>query len=207
MIITLIGPLASGKGTYADLLSQKLKIPHISMGELLRQLAEKTAYGKELKKKYWGKGLLVPDDITLGILQQNLSKRGFILEGFPRSLSQAKMLDKITKIDYVVFLKVSDKTIIDRVSGRMQCMKCGAIYHIRNNPPKKDMVCDNDGTKLYVRSDDKDVKAIKKRLAIFNKSTLPLVSYYRKKGLLKEVDANGDIKKVFGLIMKAINKK
>jgi len=207
MKLILMGPLASGKGTYASMLSKKLKIPSISMGELLRQLAEKTPYGKELKEKYWGKGVLVPDDIIMDVLQQDLNKKGFILDGFPRNINQAKMLDQITKVDHVILLKVSDKTIIDRISGRLQCSKCGAIYHVRNLPPKKDMVCDKDGTKLYVRSDDKDVDAIKERIKIFKSQTTGVIAHYKRQGILEEVDANYEINVVFEAIVKVLGKR
>ncbi len=206
MKIIIIGPPASGKGTYAAMLSKKLKIPTISMGELLRQLAEKTDYGKELKEKYWGKGVLVPDDLTMDVLQQELGDN-FILDGFPRNLNQAKMIDAIHKIDVVISLKVSDKTIIDRISGRLQCQKCGAIYHILNNPPKKDMVCDNDSTKLYVRVDDKNIKAIKERIKTFKEQTKPVIEHYKRAKLLEDIDGEGPIEAVFEDIMKVIRRK
>lgn len=206
MRIIIIGPAGSGKGTYADLLSEKFKIPHLATGELLRQLAKTTDYGKELKKKYWGKGILVPDDITTSILRQKLGE-SFILEGFPRNLGQVKLLDTITKIDFVVNLKVSDKTIIDRISGRLQCKKCGAIYHVRNKPPKKDRLCDNDGTKLYVRFDDKNMGVIKERLKVFKEQTKPVIAHYKHRGILKEVDGDGKIDVVFKSILKALGKK
>ncbi|MEM4267074.1 MAG: nucleoside monophosphate kinase, partial [Candidatus Nanoarchaeia archaeon] len=182
------------------------RIPNISMGELLRQLAEKSDYGRELKEKYWGKGILVPDDITMDVLQQELGK-SFILDGFPRNINQAKMLDALHKVDLVISIKVSDKTIIQRISGRLQCQKCGAIYHIQNNPPKKDMVCDNDGTKLYVRADDKNIKAIKERIKIFKKQTMPVINHYRKAKVLREVDGERSIGIVFNDIMRIIRQK
>ncbi|MFH1332575.1 MAG: nucleoside monophosphate kinase [archaeon] len=207
MIIILVGPLASGKGTYAELLSKRFNIPHISMGELLRQLAEKTGYGRELKRKYWGKGLLVPDDITIDVLQQSLNHKGFILDGFPRNLNQAKLLDGILNVDYVIYLKVSHDTIIKRVSGRLQCRRCGAVYNEFTNPPKKDALCDKDGSKLYVRPDDTNIKAIRERLSIFKKQTLPVIRHYKRKGILKEIDADADIGTVFDSILRSIRQK
>jgi adenylate kinase len=207
MIILLMGPAASGKGTYAEMLSKEIKVPSISMGELLRQFALKSDYGKELKEKYWGKGLLVPDDITLDVLNQSLDKKGFILDGFPRNLNQAKLLDKIVKVNHAFYLKVSEDTIIKRISGRLQCKKCGAVYNKFSNPPKKDSVCDNDGTKLYVRPDDNDIKAIKERLKIFHEMTLPVIEHYKKKGVLKEVDGEPEIDVVFKSILKSIRQK
>ncbi|MFH1211104.1 MAG: nucleoside monophosphate kinase [archaeon] len=204
MRILLFGPAASGKGTYADMLSKDLKVPHISMGELLRQFAEKSDYGKELKERFWGKGLLVPDDITIDILSQSLGKKGFILEGFPRDLNQAQLLDRIVKVDHAVYLKISEDTIIKRISGRLQCPKCGAVYNKFSNPPKKDSVCDNDGTKLYVRPDDKDVKAIKERLKIFHESTMPVIEHYKRKGVLREVDGEPEIEIVYKSILRII---
>jgi len=207
MIILLMGPAASGKGTYAEMLSKEIKVPSISMGELLRQFAQKSDYGKGLKEKYWGKGLLVPDDITLDVLNQSLDKKGFILDGFPRNLNQAKMLDKIVKVDHAVCIKVSEGTIIKRISGRLQCKKCGAVYNKFSNPPKEDSVCDNDGTKLYVRPDDTDIKAIKERLKIFHEMTLPVIDHYKRKGVLKEVDGEPGIDVVFKSMLKSIRQK
>jgi len=177
------------------------------MGELLRQLADSTDYGRELKRKYWGKGLLVPDDITIDVLQQSLNHKGFILDGFPRNLNQAKLLDKIVKVDYVVYLKVSHDTIVKRVSGRLQCKKCGAVYNKFTNPPKKDALCDKDGYKLYVRPDDTNIKAIRERLHVFKKQTLPVIKHYKRKGVLREVDANPDIGVVFNSILRSIRQK
>lgn len=206
MIILLIGPPASGKGTYALLLSKKLKLPCISMGELLRQFSENSDYGKELKEKYWSKGELVPDDITIDILSQSLSKKGFILDGFPRNLNQAKLLEKVAEVNHVIYLKVSEDTIIKRISGRLQCRKCGVIYNVYTKPPKKDKLCDKDGTKLYARPDDKDVKAIKERIRVFQKLTVPVAEHYKNLGLLKEIDGEHDIKTVFKSILKALGK-
>jgi adenylate kinase len=207
MKIILIGPPASGKGTYAELLSKKLKVPSISMGELLRKFAEKSDYGKELKEKYWGKGLLVPDDITLDVLQQSLTKKGFILDGFPRNLNQAALLDKTVKVDHVIYVKISDDVIIKRISGRLQCKECGAIYNKYSLPPKKDSLCDKDGTKLYARPDDLDVKAIRERIKVFKKQTLPVIEHYKHKDVLKEVDGEDNVEVVFGKILKAIRQK
>lgn len=207
MIILLLGPQASGKGTYAEMLSKELKIPNISMGELLRQLAEKTEYGKELKEKYWGKGLLVPDDITMDILQQSLNKKGFILDGFPRNTDQATLLDKTVNIDHAIYIHISDKTIIKRISGRIQCVKCGAIYNKHTNPPKKEGICDKDGAKLYARADDIDIKAIKERIKIFKTQTKNVIAHYKRKGVLKQVDGEPNIEEVFKSIMKSIRQK
>lgn len=207
MIILLMGPQASGKGTYAEMLSKELKIPSISMGELLRQLAEKTEYGKKLKEEYWGKGLLVPDDITIDILQQSLNKKGFILDGFPRNMNQAELLDKIVKVDYAIYINISDKTIIKRITGRIQCLKCGAIYNKHTNPPKKEGLCDNDGTRLHAREDDLDVKAIKERIKIFKTQTKNVIRHYKRKGVIKEVDGEPNIDQVFKSIIKAIRQK
>lgn len=207
MIIIVMGPPGSGKGTYADLLSKKLKLPHISMGELLRQLAEKTDYGKELKEKYWGKGDLVPDDITIDILSQNINHKGFILDGFPRNLNQVPLLEKIIKVDHVIFLKVSEDTIMKRISGRLECDKCGAVYNKYTNPPKKDSLCDKDGTKLYVRSDDKDIKAIRERIKVFKEFTMPVAEHYKRQGVLNEVDGEPEVGVVFKSIIKTIRQK
>ncbi len=209
MILILVGPPASGKGTYAELLAKKLKLPHVSMGELLRQLAEKTDYGKELKEKYWGKGILVPDDITLDVLQQGFDKkRGAILDGFPRNLNQAKLLDGLVKVSLVISLKVSDKTIVKRISGRLQCKVCGAIYNkYTEQRPRRDELCDKDGSKLYARPDDKNVGAIKERIKIYKKDTTPVIAHYKRQGIVKEIDGEPQVDVVFKSVLKTIGKR
>ncbi|MBW2971996.1 adenylate kinase [Candidatus Woesearchaeota archaeon] len=191
--IILIGAPNAGKGTYSASLIKKYNIPHISTGDMFREaMKNKTPVGLEAKK-YIDEGNLVPDEVTIKLVKERLSqpdcKDGFILDGFPRTLAQAEALDKITEITNVIMLDVREEVIIQRVSGRIQCRKCGAIFHKTNLPPKKEGVCDKCGGELYTRDDDKP-EAVRERLVIFAKQTEPLVDYYEKKGIVGHVDAN-----------------
>lgn len=206
MKISLIGPPGAGKGTFAAELVKKHRITAIAIGRELRKMA-KTKLGKMLKEKYWGKGKLIPSKYAMDILKKKIRKKSYILDGFPRELEEAKMFEKIDKLDAVVFIKVSQKTILDRLHGRLQCKKCGRIYHVRNNPPKKDRLCDDCKIKLYERSDDKDEKVIKERFKVYHEETEPVIKYYKKKGLLKEVNGEVSIPEVVENIEKAIRQK
>lgn len=206
MKISLIGPPGSGKGTYATELSKKYNIPIIAIGRELRRMAN-TKLGKMLKEKYWSKGNLIPSKYAIDILKKKITKKGYILDGFPREIPEAKMFEKIDKFDAVIFIKVSKKTILERLHGRLQCKKCGKIYHIKNKPPKKDRLCDKCNEKLYERTDDKEEKIIKERFKVYNEETKPVIKYYKKKGLLKEVSGEGSISKVIKNIEKAIRQK
>jgi len=206
MILVFLGKPGSGKGTQATLLSKKLKIPAISMGELLRKIEkENSPLGKFVKKRI-DKGLLMPDEITFKILKKRLQRKdcrkGFIIDGFPRTVSQAEMLEKIKKVDKVIYIDVPDKVIVKRLSSRREC-SCGAVYNMITNPPKNDEICDFCGKKLYIRNDDKP-ETVKKRLNVYNKQTKPLIDFYKKKKLLAKVNGNQEIKKIFKDIMKIL---
>lgn len=207
MRISIIGPPGAGKGTYAAELSKKYDIPIIAVGRILRQMAVKTKFGKMLKEKYWGKGDLIPSKIAVNIVKKHVSKKGYILDGFPREVEEAEMFDKIDKLDAVVFVKVSQKTILQRLAGRVQCRKCGTIYHIQSNPPKKEGFCDKCGGELYVRSDDKETSTIKERFKVYHEETEPVIKYYEKKKLLKVVGGEGAIPEVIERIEKVIRQK
>ncbi|MBI5880922.1 adenylate kinase [archaeon] len=194
--LILIGAQGAGKGTYAAILMKKYGIPHISTGDMFREaMKNQTPLGVEAKG-YIDKGQLVPDAITVKLVDERLKKpdcrKGFILDGFPRTLSQAEALDKITKLTHVIFLEVRESVIMQRIGGRIQCRKCSAIFHKTNMPPKKEGICDKCGGELYTRDDDKP-EAIKKRLAIFQEQTAPLIGYYDKKKLVKRIDANNPV--------------
>jgi adenylate kinase len=200
MRIILIGPQGSGKGTQAKLLSEKFKIPHISAGDLLRN-----AKG-ELKEKldsFMDKGELVPDELILEILKKRLEEKdctnGFILDGFPRNLEQAKLLDSITAIDFVIEITLEDKTAIKRISNRLTCKKCGAIYNMQTKPSKLDDKCEKCNGELIVRQDDTP-DAIKKRLKIYHEETEPLLKHYQ------TIRINGElsIEKEFEEILKLL---
>jgi adenylate kinase len=191
--IVLLGPPGVGKGTYAGILSKKYKIPHISTGQMFRDSIKE---GSEVGKKVEGfisKGDLVPDEITIEVVKVRLKegdcKKGFLLDGFPRTIPQAEALEKIRKIDKVLNFVASEETIMERLSWRRTCRKCGAIYHLKNIPPKVEGICDKCGGELYQRSDETP-EAIKVRMKEYSKKTKPLIDFYEKKKLLANVDAN-----------------
>ncbi len=208
MNIILLGPPGVGKGTYAEELSNRLEIPHISTGELLREITKQdTEQGKKIKEII-DKGNLVPDELTTDILKKRLKKddckNGFILDGYPRTTPQAGALKKIAKIDKVIDYVAIDKTILERLSGRLTCKKCGAIFHVKNIPPKKEGICDKCGGELYTREDQTE-EAIKKRLNVYREQTEPLIEYYQKENLLSEVDANAGLSQIDKIIGESLD--
>jgi len=193
MKIVMFGPPGSGKGTYASRLSPQLGIPKISTGDIFRRIMkEDTPLGREIKKIYDAGGLQ-SDELTIKILKEEIekpeAKKGFILDGFPRTIEQAKSLEKITKIDVVVNLDVPDWVIIARLSNRVTCSKCSAIFNLKYMKPKTEGVCDKCGGKLVHRKDD-DAAVIQDRLDVYRKQTKPLIDYYESKGLLKNVSCD-----------------
>lgn len=190
MRIVFFGPPGSGKGTYASRISKALKIPHVSTGDIFREeIAKKSALGKVVKA-YLDKGKLVPDNIVIEVMKKRLRKHdcknGCILDGFPRTIAQLKMLDEVAKPDLVINLNVPRNIIITRLSTRRTCKNCGEIYNLLFIKPKKEGICDKCGGKLYQRSDEKP-NVIKKRLRVYEKQSKPLINYYRKKGIVKDV--------------------
>jgi adenylate kinase len=203
MNILLLGAPGVGKGTYADFLSEKYKIPHISSGDMFREaIKNKTEVGRKAEK-YVINGLLVPDSVTIQFVKDRLIKKdcknGFFLEGYPRTMPQAKAIEKFEKIDKVLNFVASMEIIIDRLSGRRTCKVCGSTFHIKNRPPKVSSICDNCGGELYQREDDKP-ETIKLRLGEYNKKTKPLIDYYTKKGLIANIDANPPFEEVHKVI-------
>lgn len=193
MRIVILGPPGSGKGTYASRLTKKLEIPHISTGDMVREeIRARTELGKKIKE-YSDKGELVPDEIIINLLAERLkkpdAKEGFILDGFPRTLGQAEALENMSKIDLVINLKVPDEIIIQRLSNRLICKRCGAIYNRLTLKPKVNEVCDMCGGELYQREDDKP-EVIRERLKVYRRNTEPLIEYYRRKSLLRDVYCN-----------------
>jgi adenylate kinase len=193
--IIFIGPQGSGKGTQAKILAEKLNIPHISTGDLFRGLTKGPL--KEEVDANINQGKLVPDELTVKILKQRISnpdcKKGFILDGFPRNLDQAKLLDNIAKIDKVIEINISDKLAIERISSRISCKKCGAVYNTITNPPNKENICDQCQNELYRRADD-NPEAIKKRLETYHKETKPILKKYQ--SILDSIDGNQEINKI-----------
>jgi len=184
--LIIFGAPGSGKGTYASRLKEKLDVEVIATGDIFREMIKAdTPLGRKVRE-YVEKGLLVPDDITLEVLKQSLAKipkgKGFILDGYPRTVWQAEALDKIAKIDAVIHLIVPDWIIIERLSSRRICQNCGAIYNLLFLKPKRDLACDKCGGPLYQRLDDTP-EVIKKRIEVYEKQTQPLLDYYRGKGV------------------------
>jgi adenylate kinase len=208
MRLVLLGPPGAGKGTQAKALARELKLAHISTGDLLRQnVADKTALGLEAKD-YMTKGLLVPDTLVTKMLEDRFGKpdvrQGFILDGYPRTINQAGTLDTILAakkmaLDVVYDLDSSEPVIIQRLSGRLVCRKCGALFHKTNMPPKAAGICDNCKGELYQRDDDKE-ETIKKRLAVYRSEVSALLDFYSKRNLLVTVQADEDA----GLVLNKI---
>jgi len=204
MKLVILGKPGSGKGTQAQMISKELGIPAVSMGEILRQIEKQdTTLGRKIKKVI-DKGQLLPAKMALDILDEKLRKlnmkKGVILDGFPRTISQAKALEKKMKIDKAIYLDVPDKLIVKRLSSRRECY-CGTVYNMTTNPPKRDEICDRCGRRLYRRKDDEPA-TIKKRLGIYNKLTKPVIDFYRKKKMLLKVDGAREIKSIFNDIIK-----
>ena len=182
----MLGAPGAGKGTYASRLKEKLGVETIATGDIFRELIkENSELGKKVKG-YVEKGLLVPDEVVIEVLKQRLSKiprgKGFILDGFPRTMEQAKMLDTITKIDVILMLDVPDWIIIERLSTRRICKNCGTVYNVRYLKPKVEGVCDKCGGPLYQRSDDNE-EVIKKRLQVYKEQTKPLIEFFKEKNI------------------------
>ncbi len=212
MRMVLLGPPGAGKGTQAVMLSEKLGYLHLSTGDILRENVKKSTEIGKKAKSFMEKGDLVPDDIVIEMMLEAIKKeardKDFILDGFPRTIYQAKKIDaELLKlklpIDLVVYFETSLKTAVFRLTGRRLCKDCGANYHIINMPPKKEGICDKCGSGLYQRKDDSE-EAIKNRLDVFNSQTKELIDFYKEKGLLKEIsgdlDAGAVYKKLFGIL-------
>jgi adenylate kinase len=210
MNIVLLGPPGAGKGTQAKILAQKLALPHLSTGDLLRNnVAGKTKLGLEARA-YMEKGALVPDKLVSDMLKDRLLKpdmqRGFILDGYPRNLAQAKTLEDVLRgagrgIDLVMYLDAGEPVIIQRLGGRLVCKICGANFHVKNMPPKKAGLCDNCGGELFQRPDD-NAQTIKERLKVYQQESAPLISYYQENGLLKTVSSDGEPEIVLNEMLK-----
>jgi len=215
MNIVFLGPPGAGKGTQAKILIDKFGIPQISTGDMLR---EHRAKGTELGKKaqeYMDKGQLVPDEIILGMVKERLSQpdcaKGFILDGFPRTVAQAEALDKILsemgkKLDFALALVVPDELLVERLTGRRTCKGCGMMYHIKYKPPKVEGKCDVCGGELYQRPDDNE-ETVRNRLKVYHESTAPLIDYYKKQGILKEIDGSKSIEEITAQLLQILGGK
>lgn len=208
MNIVLVGPPGVGKGTVAGKLSKKLRIPHIATGDMLRDnVAQKTELGVKAKS-YMDRGLLVPDQVVIDMVKERIKrndcKKGFILDGFPRTINQADEIVKAAKIDKVVNIQAEDTVIVERLSRRRVCEQCGFIYHLDFVKPNREGFCDKCSGALYQREDDKP-NAIKERLKVYREKTEPLIEYYNKKGILIDVDGSGSPEEEFELAYEAVN--
>lgn len=205
MRLILLGPPGAGKGTQASAIVKRYDIPHISTGDIFRENIKK---GTELglkAKSYMDKGLLVPDDLVISIVKNRLleddCKKGFLLDGFPRTLSQGEALDEVLKdmgleLTRVINIDVEKEVLIERAIGRRVCKECGATYHIKFSPPKEEDVCDKCGGKLFQRDDDTK-ETIEKRIQVYTEQTKPLIDYYTKKGLILNIDGSKSIESIF----------
>ena len=204
MNIILMGLPGAGKGTQASEIVKKFPIPHISTGDMFRKaIKDETDLGKEAKS-YMDRGELVPDEVTVGIVKERISeddaKKGFLLDGFPRTIDQAESLNQIMseldrEIDAVINIEVPEEELMNRLTGRRICEKCGTTYHLVFNPPKVDGICDIDGGKLYQREDD-NPETVSNRLSVNVKQSKPILEYYNNKGVLKNIDGSEDIDEV-----------
>ena len=209
MKIIMLGAPGAGNGTQAKMIADKYGVPHVSTGDIFRaNIKNGTELGMEAKK-YMDQGLLVPDELTVKILLDRVSqpdcKNGYVLDGFPRTIPQAEVLDKALaelgeSIDYAIDVDVPDENIVKRMSGRRACVSCGATYHVVHVPPKKEGICDRCGSELILRDDDKP-ETVKNRLDVYHKQTQPLIDFYTKKGVLKTVDGTVDMQDVFKAIV------
>ncbi len=214
MKLLIMGRPGAGKGTQAAKIKEYYNIPHISTGDMFRQAIKKQTKLGLTAQEYMNKGLFVPDELTIGIVKERLSepdcKEGFLLDGFPRNLVQAKELDKILeeagiKLDGVLDINVDGQILIDRMVGRRVCKSCGASFHILYNKPKVEGVCDNCGGALIQRADD-TLETAQNRLKVYDDNTAPLLEYYREKDLLLSVNGNQEVSKVFEDIKEVLSK-
>lgn len=209
MKIIMLGAPGAGKGTQAKMIAEKFQIPHVSTGDIFRaNIKNGTELGKEAKK-YMDQGQLVPDELTVKILLDRVAQadcaNGYVLDGFPRTIPQAEVLDEALsklgeKIDFAINVDVPDENIVRRMSGRRACLSCGATYHIEHIPPKKEGICDVCGQPLVLRDDDKP-ETVLNRLKVYHDQTQPLIDFYSKNGVLQSVDGTVDQKAVFAAIV------
>lgn len=210
--VVLLGPPGAGKGTQAKLLQEKLAACQISTGDILRRaVADQTPLGQEAAQ-YLDRGALVPDDLVVNLVAERLKEKdcdqGFILDGFPRTISQAERLDAILKetglsLNGVLSVRVPEKVIIERLAGRRTCKDCGALSHAASSPTKKAGVCDQCGGETYQRADDQE-QTVANRLKVYEKQTAPLIDYYRQRGLLREINGVGAIDEIRGRVVDAL---
>ena len=214
MNLILVGPPGAGKGTQAKKIAAKYSIPHISTGDMFREASESgSALGKELQS-YMSAGKLVPDELVIKLVMERLTRKdtekGFLLDGFPRTIPQAEALDKALaaagkKIEKVVAMIVEDEEIVKRLASRRVCVACGATYNTVTQLPKKDSICDTCGGKVIQRADDNEV-TIRKRLSVYKDQTSPIIAYYSRSGIVRKVQGSGAVDAIFKAICDSIEK-
>jgi adenylate kinase len=212
MNIILLGPPGAGKGTQAKMMIEKYTIPQISTGDMLRAaLKERTPLGLKAKE-YMDKGALVPDEVVIGLIQERLKEtdcqRGYILDGFPRTVAQAEALDQVlaglgSKIDHVISIEVDKGDLLKRLTGRRTCRQCGAMFHVIFTPPVNKGICDKCQGELYQRDDDNE-DTVRNRLEVYDAQTFPLIQYYQQKGLVRKIEGVGGIQQIFENIVKTL---
>ena len=213
MKLIFLGPPGAGKGTQAQRLSAQWQIPQISTGDMLRDAVRRqTPLGLQAKA-IMERGELVPDEVVIGIVEERIAspdcEKGWILDGFPRTVPQAEALDALLArrgegLDGVVLFHLPEEELVDRLTGRRSCPSCQAVYHLRYQPPREDERCDRCGTPLVQRSDDRE-ETVRERLAVYRERTTPLVDYYRARGLLRELDARGSVEEVFQRLLALVD--
>jgi adenylate kinase len=210
--VVFLGPPGAGKGTQADVLAAEAAVPHIATGDMLREAAAKGTPLGLAAKRYMDSGALVPDDVVIGLVGERLSlpdaERGWVLDGFPRTVAQAEALDTLlrergTDIERVVFFDVPRAELLRRLTGRRVCPQCGATYHLESAPPRHPGVCDRCGAALEQRVDDGEA-AVAKRLDVYETQTAPLLDYYERRGVLSAIDGQGALPAVAGAVRRAL---
>lgn len=210
--IVLLGPPGAGKGTQAQIVSEKLDLPHVSSGDIFREnLKNETELG-QVARGYIDKGELVPDDVTIAMIRERLARLdcqdGALLDGFPRTVAQAQALDEMLgefggHLDAVPYIRVPEEVLIERLTGRWTCRAEGHVFHEKYNSPRQSGICDYDGSELYQREDDK-AETVKRRIRVYLEQTQPLIDYYRQRGVLVEVDGTQSINEVSKALLAAL---
>jgi len=214
MKIVLLGPPGSGKGTQAEVLTKKMMIPHISTGDMFRAAIKNGTEMGVLAKSYIDKGALVPDEVTVGIIKDRIAQPdcqdGFLLDGFPRTIAQAQALDELLAdrggVDAVINIGVPLENLVERLTGRRTCLKCGVIYHMLYHAPETEGVCDACGGELFQRADDTE-ETVKNRLNVYEAQTAPLIGYYTEKGVLHDINGDQPIPAVTAEVGMALGQK